>query len=202
MHELSNQEILVQDRIDRGQEITPDNHTRAAEKDAALKRTEKITQEELKRILQYNPETGIFTYRMKPNFRIRVGSVAGSPNSTGYIQIKIGHVLHKAHRLAWLYVYGVHPKGEIDHRNHVKDDNRISNLRDGTKSQNQGNRVTAQASSKTGIIGVWWNKWSKRWTSSITVNRKRKHLGYFSTQEEAAAAYIAAKRGSHDFCTL
>jgi hypothetical protein len=79
-----------------------------------------LTQERLKHLLHYNPDTGVFTWVQRASKSVRVGNSAGSKNKSGYIDIRIDKSLHKAHRLAWLYIYGVCPNGKIDHINNVK----------------------------------------------------------------------------------
>nr|UVX44468.1 MAG: zinc-binding loop region of homing endonuclease [Bacteriophage sp.] len=68
---------------------------------------EKLTQDRLKELLHYNHDTGIFTWVQRASKSVRVGNSAGSKNKSGYIDIRIDKSLHKAHRLAWLYIYGV-----------------------------------------------------------------------------------------------
>jgi len=87
-----------------------------------------LTQSQLKEILTYNPDTGIFTWLVASNGRIRVGDIAGTTDN-GYVRIMIERTKYRAHRLAWLYVHGESPKEQIDHINHIRDDNRINNLR-------------------------------------------------------------------------
>ena len=84
------------------------------------------------------------------------------------------------------------PEGfETDHINHNSLDNRKSNLRTVTKSQNQqSRRRNKKGSSK--YKGVYWHKQHKKWCASIQVNKSRKHLGLFSSQEDAALAYQSA----------
>lgn len=99
-----------------------------------------LTQARLKEILHYDPDTGIFTRRLDRGPNAPKDSVAGTPDKNGYIVIKVDFTQYKAHRLAWLYIYGVWPNNQIDHINHIVDDNRIVNLRDVTNSENQANR--------------------------------------------------------------
>lgn len=84
-----------------------------------------MDQETLKSILKYDAFSGLFSWAVKRQ-KVVVGSVAGSKNSLGYVQIKISGKLYHAHRLAWLYVYGYMPEKEIDHINRIRDDNRIA----------------------------------------------------------------------------
>jgi len=99
-----------------------------------------ITVERLKELLNYNETTGAFTWKVTPkSYRVAVGDVAGGVHSKGYIHIKIDGVTRFAHRLAWLYVFGSLPKQQIDHINRIKTDNRISNLRDVSATENNRN---------------------------------------------------------------
>ena len=91
-----------------------------------------------------------------------------------------------AHRLAWLYVHGVWPKDQIDHINHVKTDNRMVNLREVTRSENQKNR-TLNVGSKSGVAGVRWRKQMGKWESNIRVNGKDLYLGCYASKEKAIA---------------
>jgi hypothetical protein len=141
----------------------------------------------LKELLDYNPETGIFTWKISQSGPRKQGQIAGTKNKDGYIVIR-HKKLYYAHRLAWLYMYNIFPDSIIDHINRDKSDNRIVNLRSVSQSDNVYNR-TANGFAKP--------KQTKKWSASITVNRKRKHLGYFFSKEEAHKAYIEAKRIYH-----
>ena len=145
-----------------------------------------ITQEQLKEFVSYDPLTGTFI-RLKGKGK---GLVAGSLNRTkGYIYLRVDGHRYMAHRLAWLYVYGAHPEDVIDHKNGIKDDNKISNLRVVTKSENQRNRVINKNNS-SGILGVYKNK--NRWVAQITLDGVTKSLGSYTTRNEAAQVRKAA----------
>ena len=141
-----------------------------------------ITQSELKELLEYNPDTGVFTW-IKRN-----GNVAGTKNNAGYVCIRINKKIYKAHRLAYLYMTGKFPENFIDHINHIKDDNRWVNLRDATDSQNGANRAKCK-NNTSGYKGVSWNKRDKKWESKIKYMSKTIHLGKYTTPEEASEAY-------------
>lgn len=147
----------------------------------------------LKCLLHYNPYTGIFKWVSKPNRRIPIGSVAGV-ESKKRIQIRIDGKVYRAHRLAWLYMYGSWPSYEIDHKNGDSTDNRIDNLRDVPHQLNLQNKKRANKSSSTGIPGV---------TKATNQNRgyrariNKFHLGTFETISEARSAYLDAKRKTH-----
>jgi hypothetical protein len=161
-----------------------------------------ITQEKLKELLVYYPDIGIFVWRKSLNFRIVIGTTAGSINGGGYYHIQIDKKKYKSSRLAWLYEFGYWPHGEIDHINHNKMDNRICNLRDVTRSGNQQNKIKANRDSKSGLLGASFAKANGKYRAQITVNGIVKHLGFFDTAEEAHAAYLGAKRIQHSTCTL
>ena len=156
-----------------------------------------LTQERLKELLHYDPETGFFT-NIKARPKIKVGSIAGCKNKQGYLVIMCDGKLYLSHRLAWLYVYGYFPENHIDHINRVRTDNRISNIRKADPSQNRQN-ASIQRNNTSGFTGVAWTKREKRWRSRIVVGNKEICLGYFLDKETAANAYIAAKKNFHPF---
>ena len=119
-----------------------------------------ITIEQLKEVLEYNHDTGVFNWIKRNGPRAKVGDVAGC-KSDGYIVIKINRKRHPAHRLAYLYMTGNFPENLIDHINHIRDDNRWANLRDATNSQNGSNRVKGK-NNTSGYKGVRWNKTTKK----------------------------------------
>lgn len=161
---------------------------------------QELTAERLREVLAYDPATGVFTQKVRTSIRVKVGAVAGSLHRRGYIHITIDGRRHFAHRLAWLYVTGEWPPDQIDHRNGIRDDNRVDNLRLANKALNMQNMREACADNKTGFLGVSPRRGKFR--STITVNGKQKHIGTFPTPEEAHAAYLKAKRQLHPFGTL
>lgn len=157
-----------------------------------------ITQERLKELLRYDPETGVFTWVGKTNDRIRIGAVAGCVNSEGYWHVQIDGKKYKSHRLVWLYMTGAWPKNQTDHINGIRGDNRIENLREATNAENQQNR-SARGHGKNGSIGVSWHKASGTWVASIGTRGRRKHIGCFKSIEDATLAYVNAKKNIHTF---
>lgn len=134
-----------------------------------------LTQNELKEILDYNKNTGIFKWKVQRS-QMKIGDISGHLKAnSGYIQIKIYRKNYFAHRLAWLYIYGYFPKNDIDHINHIRNDNRIKNIRDVTKSFNTKN-LQLKPKAKSGIQGVYWFEKNKSWRARITVNGKHKTL--------------------------
>lgn len=156
-----------------------------------------ITQEELKERYKYCSKTGVFT-RAKDIRSYKKGTIAGTKTNNGYIRIKIGGKPYMAHRLAWLYAHGEMPCGEIDHINHNRADNSISNLRIVLHKDNMKNR-RRHKDNTSGTTGVFWRKRDSRWVATIKVNNKSKHLGYHKEFSDALAARKAAeiKYGFH-----
>ena len=150
-----------------------------------------LTSATVRDLLSYDRASGAFTWRVSCG-SVKAGSVAGAANSRGYRKIRIGGNFYLEHRLAWLHVYGEWPGGEIDHVNQLKGDNRIENLRDVTHSENMHNRPS-YANNKSGYRGVSWNNQMGLWRAEISINKKRTHIGYFSTAECAHAAYQTAR---------
>ncbi len=109
---------------------------------------------------------------------------------------------YNAHRLAWLYMYGVWPEKLVDHINGRRDDNRIGNLRELSNTENQQNRRRAARHSSTGLIGVSQGRREGTFRAHITLNRERQFLGHFSDPLQAQQAYINAKRCLHPFGTI
>lgn len=164
-----------------------------------------LTCEILRQLLNYDPVTGVFTWKIRPgsdqptnswNTRF-VGKVAGSRNRYGYLSIRVGSRAYRAHRLAWLYMTGGWPQDEIDHIDCDKLNNRFSNLRDCGHAENAWNRP-AQRGNKSGLKGVSLSsKGARRYYSSIRASGKRVHLGCFHTAEEAHSAYVEAATRLH-----
>lgn len=147
--------------------------------------------------LNYNPDTGIFTWKERRVLRPHdaqwnkrfAGRTAGYVNSTGYVMITLyGRSLH-AHRVAWLISFGEWPELDIDHIGGRKANNCIHNLRLATDQQNGGNRARPK-NNTSGVKGVRFE--SGKWRAQIRENGRNKHLGLYGSKEEAAAAYLSA----------
>lgn len=115
-----------------------------------------LTQERLKYLLTYNPDTGDFIWNMSRSWLAKKGDKAGFLNY-GYKYIRVDKLIMACHRLAFLYVEGKMPPNDVDHINGIKDDNRWLNLRKATKSQNLCNRGIP-INNSTGFKGVTINK--------------------------------------------
>lgn len=142
-----------------------------------------ITFEQVDRILFYDPLSGVFTRKITINKCIK-GSRAGSLKPDGYRSISIYGKHYLEHRLAWLLYYKKWPFGELDHKNTIRSDNAIDNLREATTSQNGMNK-NIQSNNKSGHVGVFWIKRDERWCASIKFEGENIRLGYFKTKEEA-----------------
>jgi len=153
-----------------------------------------IKQDELKKILFYDVETGVFIRRVQAG-KFKVGSIAGSITDRGYIVICIKKIDYRAHRLAWLYVFGSFPVNQIDHINGDRADNRIVNLRDVPQSANQQNRRKMSKHNKVGLMGV--TKQGKKYRAQLTFNGKTISSGPFNSKEDAHEEYIKLKRFYH-----
>lgn len=154
-----------------------------------------ITKERLKEVLSYDPETGIFTSLISRG-SIKPGDVINGCKSHGYLVTRIDDVLYRLHRLAWLYMYGEWPKGDTDHLNMIRDDNRIINLREATRSENMRNSI-GRSNNLSGVKGVSFDKARNKWQAHISVNKTHIALGRFDTKERAANAYKNAAKNLH-----
>jgi HNH endonuclease len=142
-----------------------------------------ITQEQLKAILDYDPETGIFIWRGSGHGK---RGTVGTVSPQGYRRIMIDYQQYPAHKLAWLYVHGEWV--QLDHINLDRDDNRLLNLRKATRSENLGNCL----SRRDGLKGCWFERRRrsyKKWGARIQKAGKVFRLGYFQTEKEANDAY-------------
>jgi len=148
--------------------------------------------EQARALLSYDPLTGLFVrIKNQGGTRGHLGAVAGSFDGKGYIRIAVAGREHRAHRLAWLMSYGEWPKETIDHINRIKTDNRLSNLRDVSLSENVRN-VGLLVTNASGYKGVNWDKKKSKWEARIKRNGKKHWLGYFSDPAQAHAAYLLA----------
>jgi hypothetical protein len=147
---------------------------------------DKLTQEQLRQEIHYDPETGTFRKMVRfgevlePSFRI--GKVK---SSSGYLQIRINGVVHQAHRMAWLYMTGVMPDFHIIHIDGVKHNNRWANLERRTSIRVDKKVGSEQAS---GVMGVTWDKPRNQWRVRTRVNGKSKHVGMFKELNDAIEA--------------
>jgi hypothetical protein len=152
----------------------------------------KLTQERLKELFFYDPLVGDFVRRINIGHRVKKGDIAGS-NYSGYLMTMIDGKRYLNHILAWLYVYGYFPENDIDHKDQIKHHNWISNLRETSKQCNMRNCKT-RTDNTSGIKGICWDKRTKRWFVSMTINTKHKYLGRYKNFENAVCARLAGEQ--------
>lgn len=163
-----------------------------------------LTAERVRQLVSFDPDTGVFTRLTSMGNQCKAGSVAGSISGNGYRLISLDGRRYNAHRVAWLYVHGHWPTGQIDHINGDRLDNRIANLRDVSPSTNRENMRASPKSAVVGMLGVRMLRpsLSKSYQARIKVRGKQQHIGYFATPEAAHAAYLNDKRRVHAGCTI
>lgn len=159
-----------------------------------------LTQSEIKNIFSYDKKSGEFI-RLNNSYRnsSKSGSVAGTINKNGYVQIYIAGKLYYAHRLAWLYMEGYFPEFHIDHIDHNRSNNRWENLR-GCKSRDNAMNSSLRKSNRTGFNGVCFSEKRNSYRATVTVNRKQIFLGWFGNLFDAISARELAniKYGFHE----
>jgi hypothetical protein len=148
-----------------------------------------ITQSELKELLEYDPNTGIFTWKVNRG-TARIGNNIKCVDNKGYIVVRINSKNYNIHRLAFLYMTGEWPKEQVDHISGDRSDNRWSNLRDVSCRDNACNQHTHRNGR---LPGCYWHKGNRKWRAQISINGIIRCLGYFTTEEEANHAYLKAK---------
>ncbi|WLW59841.1 HNH endonuclease signature motif containing protein [Achromobacter aegrifaciens] len=163
----------------------------------------------VRELLDYDPFSGVFTWKAREDapkqWNVRyAGKAAGCVEGFyGYALIGIDGKNHRANRLAWLHFYGQWPEGVVDHKNGVRTDNRISNLRDVSKSVNGQNQRTATRKNRsTGLLGASLHKRTGKFRADIRVDGRTKFLGNYDSAEEAHQVYLAAKRALHEGCEI
>lgn len=147
---------------------------------------DRISAEKLRELVDYDPLTGILTRKIRTSNRVHIGDRVGAVVGGGYRHAQIGGYSALEHQFVWLFVHGVWPDQWIDHINGDVTDNRASNLRLATASQNFGNSRRSKANT-SGFKGVW--KRRGKWSADICCNGRRERLGVFETPELAHAAY-------------
>jgi len=157
-----------------------------------------LTQEYLKSILSYDPETGLFLWKEKKQGR-KKNKIAGHQRIDGYVELEINYKRFLAHRLAFYYIYGIFPKEDIDHVNGIKNDNRFLNLRTANRSENMQNVKNHRKDNKSGFLGVSFNKQYGKYVAQLVLNKKHVHISFHDNPENAHEAYIEAKRKLHPF---
>ncbi len=156
-----------------------------------------LTQSRLKELLDYNPNTGIFVWKVVTSNRVKVGMSAGAIRKDGYISVRLDKQDYLSHRLAWLFVYSIWPSKIIDHKDTIRHHNWIDNLRDISNEENTHNTKRPSKNNTTGFLGVCFDKSRSKFISHIQVAGKNKYLGRFETAQEASSVYLQAKIELH-----
>jgi len=149
-----------------------------------------LTAERLRALFYYDPVTGQFSRLVTAGGQVP-GPVRSKPDKLGYLNIAVDRKIYKAHRLAWLYLFGVWPSRDIDHIDGVPSHNWIANLREATESQNKINEKRRKDNT-SGFKGA--KPHGTKWQARIKIYGVRKSLGYYDTPEEAHEAYMSAAR--------
>lgn len=174
------------------------------------RKTKDLTTQEILSLVFYDCESGNFywsnTIESKGAGKGKRGHIKGDVASrkaaNGYLGVTINSVPVLCHRLAWFLTYGKWPDGDIDHKNGVRTDNRISNLRDVPRSINMQNLRSSHSDTESRLLGAYLDKRRGYWYSKIHKDGKTTDLGSFKTAQEAHQAYLDAKRRIHEGCTI
>lgn len=143
--------------------------------------------------LYYSPSDGTLRWKVRCGKRSRIDGISGSKSGNGYVQIRVKGNSGLAHRIIWELHHGPIPEGmEIDHINHVKDDNRIENLRLVDNPENGKNKSKFKRNT-SGKTGVYYHKRDNVWIASIGTGKKLVHLGNFKEKADAIAARTDAE---------
>jgi hypothetical protein len=136
-----------------------------------------------------------FIYSEGALFRKNSGKRAGTVNSTGRRQISIGKKLYKEHRLIFLMHHGFLPK-EIDHIDGNPLNNKIDNLREASRTQNNANQKIRKDNS-SGAKGISWVKSRNQWVAYSCINGKKKYAGYYKDLNAAITAVKELRKAQY-----
>jgi hypothetical protein len=167
------------------------------------------SQQYLLEVMSYDPESGRLYWNTRPlgHFKSEgyarqwnkkfAGKIAGSTNSFGYVVIRVDSILYNKNRLVWKLVYGADPVNEIDHKNTIRNDDRLLNLREATRGQNASNS-SMRSDNTSGSIGVSKVTYNGKCRATINHNGKQKNLGHFIHQSSAILKYIEKSFELHE----
>lgn len=157
------------------------------------RRRNDLTQERVRELFDYDPETGSLIRIAKKKGSKGIGSIAGCVGKRGYSYTAIDGKSYRTHRVIWLWHYGYFPENNLDHINRKKTDNRIENLREVSQSCNLRNS-SIRNDNKTGVKGVRWDKRDSAWVVSIKYSGKEYSLHWGRDFTEAVAHRLAAEQ--------
>ena len=147
------------------------------------------SQERLRELFDYDPLTGIVTWRVSTSNRVKAGMAAGTPSGNRLL-VSCDGVSYKLHRIIWKWMTGKEPPEQIDHEDTDGHNNRWLNLREADNSLNSANRRVQSNNLSSGLKGSYFNKTANLWYSRIQRDEVDYFLGYFQTKEAAHAAYV------------
>ena len=151
----------------------------------AISNMGEITKEKLQAVYDYDERSGSLSHR-RTTFTGNAKEIATRSHGCGYLYVHINKKRYFAHRIIYMYMTGCFPK-QVDHINHIRDDNRWENLRDVGSRENSIN-TSLSKNSKTNVNGVCMHKPTGKYRAYIMVNRKHIHLGLFNSITEAKEA--------------
>lgn len=161
-----------------------------------------LTQEKLREILHYDPDSGAWTWIKPASYNVEVGQAAGTVSFYGYRIITINRKKYRSARLAHLYMTGSWPVFEADHENRCKLDDRWDNIRDLSRSENALNRDT-QSNNESGTRGVHWDFDRSKWFVQVKKDNVTHFIGRYDDFDEAVSARDEAVKKIHgDFAVL
>jgi HNH endonuclease len=161
-----------------------------------MKTSNELTQERLKSIIDYNPETGIMR-RKTTDKGYHAGDIVGTPIGRGYIQAEVDGQRVLVHRLAWLYMTGAWPTKTINHKNGNHRDNSFSNLRQASRSEAAAAGRTGKRTGASGVLGVSWNKSAGKWHVQAWAKGKPYYGGLFESLDEASQKAANLRKTIH-----
>jgi hypothetical protein len=162
-------------------------------------KTNDLSKEEYEKLFDVCFETGVLKRKIAVSNRVHIGDIAGNKDSYGYLRVGVNKKPQLVHRIIMIMA-GIDIRGkQTDHINHIRNDNRLENLRAVECYENSKNQ-TIKRTNKSGVVGVSWKKQRNRWTANIQLNKKQYYLGMFLNKEEAIAARQDAniKYGFHE----
>ena len=160
-----------------------------------------LTAAEISETIRYEATTGGFFW-LRTHSRYKAGGAAGRKAAKNYRGVTLNGTSVLCHRLAWFISHGEWPSQDIDHINGDRADNRIENLRHGSRAFNMQNLRKSHVDCASQLLGAYFDKRRGLWFSRISKHGKSWHLGYFDAAKDAASAYLNAKRAIHEGCTI
>ena len=148
-----------------------------------------VTEDELSSLIEcLRLDGGSLYWRKSTCNNVKAGDKAGSLyKTTGYRHVGLRGRLYKEHRVIYYLHTGVWPgKLQVDHINGVRDDNRPENLRLVTRKENARSYRVQKVGNTSKYRGVFLKGASGKWVTDIREGKKKRHLGCFDQEKEAA----------------